>query len=70
MNVRSVAITATWKHLVVTPKVHLPVAVTLDTPEMANSVQVCSMFIDITVQDVGRISLENYKLSCFQAKFT
>ena len=59
MNVRSVAITVTQKRLVVTQKVHLRVAVTMDTREMGTSVQVRSLLIEHTVQDVGKISPDN-----------
>lgn len=55
MNAQAIVITVTWRRLVVIQKVHLPVAVTTDTPEMASNVQVCSLHIDLTVQDVGKI---------------
>ena len=42
MSVRSIAITVTQQRLVATQMVHLPVAVTTDTPEMVNNVQVRS----------------------------
>ena len=55
MNVRSIAIAVTQKPLAVTQKVHLPAAVTMDTPEMATNVQVCFLHIDLTAQDEGKI---------------
>ena len=42
MSVRSIAITVTQQRLVATQMVPLPVAVTTDTPEMVNNVQVRS----------------------------
>lgn len=68
MNARAIVITVTWRRLVVIQKVHLPVAVTTDTPEMASNVQVCSLHIDLTVQDVGKIWLDNYKLPGLKLK--
>lgn len=47
MNARSIAITVTLLRLVIIQKVHLPASVTVDTQGMDNSVQVCSLCIDL-----------------------